>query len=798
MIWRMVKGQMGRSIMRSIQDHPDMLEVVEVFYQSFLQRLNTTKITSTDLLDLFAFLLSLLSNEAIALSITCHNNFLPEQMNIFALRNTLLGKVVNIFLLDYLNVYGDPFSRDFGKVLKTLMPLAETGQKIFGDIIAALLKFEDSQAQTFEWINCFFEINKDRAKLEFNRNKVYCDSLLGFVFRSLQYTFKSMCENSEHPVVMDYTYFLENDVFNLYECSLCRATPSDVEKFVFKKGEKTSVNDFEKMIYPVQDDTKFPRKTQQSNTQAETKLFFYILKLTQICVTPMREQIDQLLSIYPRAVQARDGIQAGYAKQLIISSDAQCLNSVAVLSNSYFMAELVKFFTKYLPDVFGVNSKKLSFTPFVLAFLPEFVVSIITDYVGMCLNLEANGMSVGAFPPNLDVVICSYLSSSNLCKNPFLRCELGELFVVSIIQHEEVFKSPHDLLLTDFSKANVVFSLLCFYVDCEKTGSHTQYYDKINWRRLIQNCFIKLWKYTTYQQNIIKIFDSNDQRVFPAFVQHIVSDTNLMLEDSLLKLADIKNVEDKRADKVDWERMSEEGRNDLLRSADENGRQVKNLFSLAESSFQFLKLVIEKTQVPFLDPLVINDVAACFNYFLSCIVGERSGEYKVSNLEQYNFHPKTLLNFFFDIFLYLGRHDNFIAAICEDTRSFKERTFEAALASIEYIQSRSPSELKEFRQLVEKIKGYSSKDIYAIVEEKMGLDIPEEFCDTIMGTLMKDPVELPNSHVIVDRTTIVKHLMNSKEDPYDRTPLELSMVIPLPELKKKIDTFVKEQYAKLK
>ena len=33
-------------------------------------------------------------------------------------------------------------------------------------------------------------------------------------------------------------------------------------------------------------------------------------------------------------------------------------------------------------------------------------------------------------------------------------------------------------------------------------------------------------------------------------------------------------------------------------------------------------------------------------------------------------------------------------------------------------------------------------------------DAPEEFLDTLMSTLMKDPVELPTSHNIVDFLTI--------------------------------------------
>lgn len=41
-------------------------------------------------------------------------------------------------------------------------------------------------------------------------------------------------------------------------------------------------------------------------------------------------------------------------------------------------------------------------------------------------------------------------------------------------------------------------------------------------------------------------------------------------------------------------------------------------------------------------------------------------------------------------------------------------------------------------------------------EEEMLADIPDEFLDPIMSTLMADPVQLPSSRQIVDRSTIAR------------------------------------------
>ena len=54
------------------------------------------------------------------------------------------------------------------------------------------------------------------------------------------------------------------------------------------------------------------------------------------------------------------------------------------------------------------------------------------------------------------------------------------------------------------------------------------------------------------------------------------------------------------------------------------------------------------------------------------------------------------------------------------------------------------------------------------------------FCsisDALMDTLMKDPVELPSGKV-VDRPFIVRHLLNSQTDPFNRQPLTEEDLIP--------------------
>ena len=50
--------------------------------------------------------------------------------------------------------------------------------------------------------------------------------------------------------------------------------------------------------------------------------------------------------------------------------------------------------------------------------------------------------------------------------------------------------------------------------------------------------------------------------------------------------------------------------------------------------------------------------------------------------------------------------------------------------------------------------------------------------DPLMFTIMRDPVTLPSSRVVIDRSTIKSHLLSDTKDPFNRAPLAIEDVIP--------------------
>ena len=98
--------------------------------------------------------------------------------------------------------------------------------------------------------------------------------------------------------------------------------------------------------------------------------------------------------------------------------------------------------------------------------------------------------------------------------------------------------------------------------------------------------------------------------------------------------------------------------------------------------------------------------------------------------------------------------------------------------------------LANFSSLPRKVQ-FASKSVQ--IDEDLTKDAPEEFMDPVMFTFMKDPVLLPTSSTIMDRSTITQHLLNDPHDPFNRKELSMDMVLPATELKERMNKWLDEK-----
>jgi hypothetical protein len=79
-------------------------------------------------------------------------------------------------------------------------------------------------------------------------------------------------------------------------------------------------------------------------------------------------------------------------------------------------------------------------------------------------------------------------------------------------------------------------------------------------------------------------------------------------------------------------------------------------------------------------------------------------------------------------------------------------------------------------------------------EEELWQDAPEDFMDAVLDTVMKEPVILPSGNV-VDRSTIMQHLLNDTTDPFNRQPMTIDDAKPATELKARMDQWIADKRA---
>ena len=160
--------------------------------------------------------------------------------------------------------------------------------------------------------------------------------------------------------------------------------------------------------------------------------------------------------------------------------------------------------------------------------------------------------------------------------------------------------------------------------------------------------------------------------------------------------------------------------------------------------------------------------------------------------QEYKFDPKALLADIMTVYCNLSGKANFVSAIARDARSYKPANFERAAQIMKKNVLKSPEQMRLWSELAAAVAQAKAEE--DAEEEDLG-EIPAEFEDQIMGILMRDPVTLPSSRQVVDRSTVRSHLLSDPTDPFNRVPLRFEEVLPNEELKGRIEAWIAEKKA---
>lgn len=431
-------------------------------------------------------------------------------------------------------------------------------------------------------------------------------------------------------------------------------------------------------------------------------------------------------------------------------------------------------------------------TPVPWKFYPEFILEGIINYCKFITNFNANPL-VGN-PEKLSIFVefsVILLRCPELIGNPHMKAHLIEVLFMGSLP---LSNGDPGIMISIFHSNklvlnNILYSLLDFYVMVEKTGASSQFYDKFNSRYYISVILETLWTTNDVYKNQLTDYSINNVDFFIRFVARMLNDTTYLLDETFNELQNIHKCQQEMTSRSQGNAPNTEEfgtDEELQKKLQTSERTAKSYMGLSNKTMALFKLFTKQTPKGFILPEIVDRLAGMLDYNLSIMVGPKCSNLKVKNPENYDFDPKKILGDLCEIYFNLSQENKFLVAVSRDGRSFDLKYFEKAhsiLVKKTFINSNILDTFLNFGKSAE-LQRQTDED----EELELG-EIPDEFLDPLMFTLMEDPVILPSSKVSIDRSTIKAHLLSDATDPFNRMPLTLEDVIDDVELKQKIVDF---------
>lgn len=418
--------------------------------------------------------------------------------------------------------------------------------------------------------------------------------------------------------------------------------------------------------------------------------------------------------------------------------------------------------------------------------LPEYALQDIVDNFKFVFRYVPQ-IILSAVGDEMIALCVSFLESSEYVRNPYLKSTLVTLLYSGTWPTYHLRKGVLGDAMANSKFANnyLLHAVMKFYIECESTGAHTQFYDKFNIRYEIFQIIKCVWTNDFYKEQLGRQ-SRTDRQFFVRFVNLLLNDATYVLDEALSRFPKIHDLQKELRENHTLPQDDRQKKEEELHSLE---GQATSYMQLANETVAMMKLFTKALGSSFTLPEIVARLAGMLDFNLDILVSPKSQNLKVENPDKYHFNPKTLLPDLVDIFLNLGNAQTFVEAVAGDGRSYKPATFARASEIMHRRGLKAPEELAAWDDLRERFA--KTKEVLDEAEMDLG-EIPTEFEDPILGDLMRDPVILPSQN-IVDRSTIVQHLLSDEKDPFTRVPMSIDDVTPADDLRQKIEAWKAER-----
>lgn len=374
-------------------------------------------------------------------------------------------------------------------------------------------------------------------------------------------------------------------------------------------------------------------------------------------------------------------------------------------------------------------------------------------------------------------------------QSPHLRAKFGQLLyhvflpvsergVEEMYTNVKAVDSRNTQLLASHldSQKFLAPALLLLYGDVERTG----FYEKFSNRRSIMIVLKHLWTLPSHRAAFQGIALTNvdtshletssvdvlgnsgpNNSSFVKFANGLLNETNALVSTTLDKLAEIRKVQLQMQNVNEWNRLTEDERKQIQERHEQNEMECRGSSGLCLETLNMLNYLTSDPVIrgPFLLDEILPRFTSCLLNVLQRLVGNKSLELKVENMEAYSFQPREMLREVISAMVHFCDVEKFWTSVAQDSFFNDGIPLKKALGTVSRHNMVSVEEKTKMSQLVANVQSVRANVVNL---EALAADAPSEFLDPLLDVLMRDPVLLPTSGNIVDRSTIAQHLLNNE------------------------------------
>eukprot|EP00118_Oscarella_pearsei_P007300 m.35145 g.35145 ORF g.35145 m.35145 type:complete len:1030 (+) comp32071_c0_seq3:19-3108(+) len=731
----------------------------------------------------------------------CHTDFLPSQTSGMNLarslqRKSLLGFLFSLtsFPTEDTELIKKFFSGDLTwQNVQVVNSTLRNALSVYRDevyfIIHALLRNQMTRSQVLSFIQLVVKGNRRRAQLQYHMKDVCAD---GFMLNFLWVMQKLAVKVQLSKVDPLYIHHPDSRLNVSQEsCLHSSANAGEVSKLT------QSV------------DVKFATECFYLTVAAHHVALIPTLKYYEAKLKEMRRVMRILRETEKMEAESRDGASGQHQQDIqrrkaLLSDRLEALKreracmEVAVM-DADLLTNSLRFFSSVAewllllssPGEEKVDWSLPSAVPICFASLPEYFVEDIADYLMFLLQQYPAHLSEFYTPNLASLFVLLICCNGKFISSPYLVAKLVEVLFGSsptIHSHQKANQFFNQVLSHPMAANHLALALMQFFVDVETTGSSNEFFDKFNIRYHISVIFEYLWEFPGHRRVIFEACGrlTADSDVI-RFINMLMNDTTFLLDESLDSLKSIHETQQALENRIAWNQQPRELQQSRYTQLLTDERQCRSYLTLAASTVKMMHYLSENQPTPFLRPELIDRLAAMLNFNVQQLCGPKCSELKVKDPKKYSFDPRALLNQLIDIYFHLDSTE-FVLAVAKDERSYRMELFENVCQQLRR-GIKPPHEIERLRDFASRVHDQFT----AITKREVDLeDIPREFLDPLMNTIMSDPVLLP-SGLVIDRPIIIRHLLNSHTDPFNRQELTVDMIQPATELRERIEKWMEDR-----